>query len=177
MSFQAGGCRIGLVQNWKDLRLKINISKWNYWILRIGVIGRCWKLGISLWNNVTWKLMLPTNVNNKNVLLNWYSLIKKKNEKYSDDFWHRKLTLKAKLRHVLTPFHYTNSQNSKISFDYVDFLAKIFRIMYPFAWKFNNPYCHNAQSFTQAHRFRVNFISVCFYIASYIFCFAILQED
>ena len=33
----------------------------------------------------------------KNVLLNWYCLTKKKPERVSNDFWHRKLTLKVKL--------------------------------------------------------------------------------
>ena len=32
----------------------------------------------------------------KNLLLNWYSSIKKKIEKDSDNFWHQKLTLKVK---------------------------------------------------------------------------------
>ena len=32
-----------LIQNWKDFCPKINISKGNYWILRIGVMGRCKK--------------------------------------------------------------------------------------------------------------------------------------
>ena len=40
------------VQNWKDCCLKINIPKGNYWILRIGVMGRCQKLGIILENKV-----------------------------------------------------------------------------------------------------------------------------
>ena len=40
----------------------------------------------------------------------------KKVEKDSDDFWHRKLTLKVKFWLFLTPPHYTNSQNSIISF-------------------------------------------------------------
>ena len=37
------GCRVFEqgVQNWKDFCLKINIPKENYWILRIGVMGRC----------------------------------------------------------------------------------------------------------------------------------------
>ena len=55
----------------------------------------------------------------------------KKIEKDSEDFWHRKLTLKVKFWLFLTPPHYTNSQNSIISFGYVDFLAKIFPILYP----------------------------------------------
>ena len=32
------------VQNWKDFCLKINIPKGNYWILRIGLMGRCQKV-------------------------------------------------------------------------------------------------------------------------------------
>ena len=39
-------------------------------------------------------------------------------------FWRRKLTLKVKLRYFLTPPHYTNSQNSIISFDYSWFLTQ-----------------------------------------------------
>ena len=38
----------------------------------------------------------------KNLPLNWYSSMKK-NEKNSNDFWHRKLTLKVKFWHFLTP--------------------------------------------------------------------------
>ena len=40
------GCRVFKrgVQNWKDFCLKINVPKGNYWILRIGVIGRCQKV-------------------------------------------------------------------------------------------------------------------------------------
>ena len=52
--------------------------------------------------------------------LNWYSSMKKKIEKGSNDFWHRKLTLKPKFWHFLTPPLYTNSQNSIVSFPYVD---------------------------------------------------------
>ena len=66
---------------------------------------------------------------NKNVLLNWYSSMKKK---YKDpiDFWNRKLPLKVKLWHFLTPPHYTNSQNSIIFFGYVVFWQKSFLILY-----------------------------------------------
>ena len=40
------GCQVFMrgVQNWKDFCLKINIPKRNYWILRIGVMGRCQKV-------------------------------------------------------------------------------------------------------------------------------------
>ena len=37
----------------------------------------------------------------KNMPLKWYSSMKKKNWKDSDNFWHRKLTLKVRNRHFL----------------------------------------------------------------------------
>ena len=57
--------------------------------------------------------------------------LNEKKQKYSDPFSNRKLTLKVKLRHFLTPPHQTNTQNSIISFGYVDFQAQIFPILYP----------------------------------------------
>ena len=53
VKFLSGG-----VQNWNDFCLKNNILKGNYWILRIGAIGRYQKLGIILENEVIQKLML-----------------------------------------------------------------------------------------------------------------------
>ena len=73
----------------------------------------------------------------KDLLLNWHSLMKKrKKKKDSDDFLHRKLTLKGKFLHFLTPPYYTNSQNSIFFFGYVNFYAKIFLISYPQTWNF-----------------------------------------
>ena len=48
------GCRVFKrgIQNWKDFCLKINIPKENYWILRIGLMGRC-QTRIAIW---IWKL-------------------------------------------------------------------------------------------------------------------------
>ena len=91
------GCQVfkcGL-QNWKDFCLRINIHKGNYWILWIGVVMSCQKLGIIL--------------------------VIKLIEKWFNDFWCRKLTLKVKFWHFLTPSHRINSLNSKISVGYVDF--------------------------------------------------------
>ena len=48
----------------------------------------------------------------------------KKIKKDSDDFWHRKLTLKVKFGHFLTPRQYTNSQISTIFFVYVNSIGK-----------------------------------------------------
>ena len=76
------------------------------------LMGRCQKVGIILESKEIWKLMLSKNVNKQNVLLNWYSSMKKNLEKDSDNFWNRKLT----------PPHQPNSQNSIISFEYVPIL-------------------------------------------------------
>ena len=46
--------------------------------------------------------------------------MKKKIEKDSENFGHRKLPLKVKFWHFLTPPNQPNSQNSIISFEYVD---------------------------------------------------------
>ena len=78
----------------------------------------------------------------KNVLLNSYSSMKKY-QKHSDDFWHRKLTLKVRFWHFLTLPHYTNSQNSMISFDYSWFLAKHLSNFVSLPWKLDNRYYLN----------------------------------
>ena len=67
----------------------------------------------------------------------------KKNQKDSDDFWHRKLTLKVKFWYCLTAPHYTNSQNSMITFDYSWFLAKNLSNFVSLPWKLHNRYCHS----------------------------------
>ena len=71
------------------------------------------------------------------------SFNEKKIEKDSDDFWHRKLTLKVKFQHFLTPSHYTNLQNSMISFDCSWFVAKNLSNFISLPWTFHNRYCHN----------------------------------
>ena len=45
--------------------IRINILKGNYWVLGIGLMGRCQKLGIILESKVIKKLMLSKYVNNK----------------------------------------------------------------------------------------------------------------
>ena len=44
---------------------------------------------------------------------------------------------------LLTPPHYTNLQNSMISFDYSWFLAKNLSNFVSLSWKLHNRYCHN----------------------------------
>ena len=65
----------------------------------------------------------------------------KKPQKDSNDFWHRKLTLKVKFWHFLTPPQYTNSQNSII---FCWLLRKnLSNFVHP-ACKLDNPYYHTA---------------------------------
>ena len=81
------GCWIfkGEIQNSKDCGELSNIS--------LGII-----LVIKWFKNWCYQKMSIT----KNVLLNWYSSMKKKD---SYGFWHRKLTLKVKFWHFLTARH------------------------------------------------------------------------
>ena len=89
--------------------------------MRIGVKGTCQKLGIILENKVILKLTAAKNVNNKKCAPKLIFINEKNVEKVLEDFWRRKLALNVKLRHFSTTPHYTNSQNSIISFGYVDF--------------------------------------------------------
>ena len=53
----------------------------------------------------------------------------KKDQKDSDDFWHRKLTSKVKFWYFLTAPHYSNFQNLVISFEYSWFLTKSVKLI------------------------------------------------
>ena len=77
--------------------------------------------------------MISKDVNNNKCApkLIFFNEKKKKNEKDSYNFRHRKLIMKVEFWHFLTPPHYTTSQNSITSFEYVDFEANIFLIVYP----------------------------------------------
>ena len=69
----------------------------------------------------------------------------KKNQKDSDDFWHRKLTLKVKFWYFLTAPHYSNFQNLGISFEYSWFLAETLSNFVSLPWKLHNRECHSGQ--------------------------------
>ena len=82
----------------------------------------------------------------KNVLLNWYSSMKKKMRKMRMIFWHKKFTLKVKFWHFGTAY-YTNLQNSIISFEYVCWLlVKTLSNFVSLPWKIHNPYCHTVHA-------------------------------
>ena len=64
--------------------------------------------------------MLSKNVNYKKCAPKMV-FSNEKNERDLDDFWHRKLTLKIKFWHLLTPPQDTSSQNSVISYQMIFF--------------------------------------------------------
>ena len=76
--------------------------------------------------------MLSKNVTNKKCALKLIFFNENKIEKYSDDFPHRKLSLKVKLGHFLTPSQYTNYQN-------YFFLLLVFRFLGKNLSKFVTP--------------------------------------
>ena len=114
VEFSSGGYEIR-----KKKCLRINMLKGNYWILRIGLVGRCLKLGISLEITVI-----------------------KKIEKDLDDFWYRKLTLKVRRLGDFALFDtFPLSQFSKFN----NFLWACWFLgknLLPPVWKLHNPYCH-----------------------------------
>ena len=65
-------------------------------------------------------------------LCSWIHILQWKTQKDSDDFWHRKLTLKVRFCHFLIALHYSNLQNSMILFDYSWFsVQENFLLLYP----------------------------------------------
>ena len=83
----------------KNQHTQKKLLNFEFWIN-----GNLAKIGHHYCNKVISKLTLPKNVNNN---------------KDSDDFWHRKLTLKVIFWHFLTAPHYSNPQNSIIFFGYL----------------------------------------------------------
>ena len=77
----------------------------------------------------------------KNLLLNWYPPTEK-NQKSSDDFWHRKLTLRVKSNFGT----FWRLPNLIISFDRSWCLAKNLSSFVSLPWKLHNRYCHTVSS-------------------------------
>jgi hypothetical protein len=97
--------------------------KWNYQILGLHPVTVCQKLGVILlikWlKNWSQQKMLFTKKVFKLIFFNDIFFYKD-----SDDFWHRKFTLKVQNWHFLMNCHQMETQNLVISFDYSWFLAK-----------------------------------------------------
>ena len=124
-SFQLGGTKLErfLLKNQHTSRKLLNFENW--------CSGELWKIGHHFRKQSYLKMSIT-----KNVLLNWYSSMKK-NEKDLDDFWHRKLTLKVKFCHFLTLFERLPLlQNLK-------FLWLLLTNFVSPVWKVHNPYYHN----------------------------------
>ena len=110
VEFSRGGYKIR-----KIFWLKINIPIGNQWILRIGVVASCQKLGIILENKVIERLLLSKNVNYKKSAPKFVFFNEKKMRKSPMIFGIENWVLKVKFFHFLTPRPYANSQNSIIS--------------------------------------------------------------
>ena len=103
--------------------------------------------------------MLSKNVNNKKCAPKLIFFNEKKIEKDSDNFWHRKLTLKVKRLSDFALFDTSPlTQFSKFnSFLWVCwFLGKNLFNFVPPVWKLHNPYCHTAET---GHRLVNCFVS------------------
>ena len=97
--------------------------KWNYQILGLHPVTDRQKLGFILVNKVVVKLKSTKNAFYKKgapKLIFFNEIFFKKD---SDDFWHRKFTLKVQNWHFLTNCHQMETQNLVISFDYSWYLA------------------------------------------------------
>ena len=88
-------------------------------------------------------MILSKNVNNNKCAPELIFFNEKKIQKDSDDFWHRKLTLKVKFWYFLTAPHYSNFQNLVISFEYSWFLAKNLPNFVSLPWNLHNRECHS----------------------------------
>ena len=92
-------------------------------------------------------MMLSKNVNNKKYAPKLIFFNEKKIEKYSDNFWYRKLTLKVKRLGDFALFDTSPLiQFSKFN-NYLwvcSFLGKNLPNFLPPVWKLHNPYCHSS---------------------------------
>jgi hypothetical protein len=112
------GCRVFTrrVQIKNNFCLKINTPNGNYWILRIGVVGRCQKVP---------KFKFQSQLESFSI---FFSL---KNITWEAHFFIKGFFKLLYFAQYLTARHYTNLQNSIISFGLLIFWAKLFLILYP----------------------------------------------
>ena len=75
--------------------------------------------------------MLSKNANNKKFAPKLIFFNEKKIEKDSDNFCHRKLTLKVRFCHFLKIWHYVCWQKTVILIEHVEFFLKFHLIQYP----------------------------------------------
>jgi hypothetical protein len=91
------------------------------------------KIGMILLNKVLWKLKFSKNVNNKKHAPKMIFFDEKKNWKDSDNFWHRKLTLKVRNRHFSTSWFRTYVDLPKNFLD--EKVLFITQLCYHLMWK------------------------------------------
>ena len=120
---------------------KSTVVKWNCFILWIDIVWGQQNLGLILESKVVQKLSLEKMVLTKNILLNWYSSMKK-TEKISDGFWLRKMNLKVILTLFDTSSLHQFSKFNNFLWAYW-FLDKNLSSFVPPAKKLDNPYYHS----------------------------------
>ena len=100
------------------------VVKWHYQILGLHKVTVHQKSGVILIIKWFKKLKSAKNAFYKKGAPKLIFFNEKKIQKDSEDFWHRKFTLKIQNWHFLTNCDWTETQNLVISFDYSWFLAK-----------------------------------------------------
>ena len=70
-----------------------------------------------------------------------------------------KIDFESQISALFSPPHYTNSQNSMISFDCSWFLAKNLSSFVSLPWKLHNRYCPTLHAKLSGSKFEVNFLS------------------
>ena len=118
------------VKDKNNFCLRINIPKQTYWILRIGVVGRCQKVQ---------KFNFQSQFCVSKIIQTFSILFSLKNTNLAANFLLltffgnivSKIILLLNWCPIFDNCHYTNSQNLLISFGSVDSQAKIFLILDP----------------------------------------------
>ena len=91
LSFQAGSTKLERFLH-KNQHIHRKLLNFEFWIN-----GKLSKIGHHFSNEVIWKLVLSKNFNIKNVLLNWYSSMKKNWESFVT-FWQLAINPKLKIQ-------------------------------------------------------------------------------
>ena len=115
--------------------------------------------------------MLLRNVNNKKCAPKFLFFKKRKCKKIRMIFEVENHPKKVRFRYFLTPPHYTNSQNSMISFDYCWFLAKNLSNFVYLSWKLPIPHLNIVLLYARVpHRYYGrNLNGLCLILKTYIF--------
>ena len=125
----------------RDTKLE-TVIKWNHWILRIGLMGRCQKSAkiftfkVNSMSKIIQISQIFFTLKNKDLGAHFLLLT------FFDDIIFKSLYFLK----WCPIYDISNSQNSIISFDYCWFLAKNLSNFVFLLWKLQNRYCHKCRS-------------------------------